>query len=110
MVEIPGLKVGTLLAGFLGAIVSLRFLQNLTIIQALLSVVTGAVVAGYTAPVVQLYLSLSQPMEHGLGFLLGLTAMNLVPGIVRLTDRFKEDPFWFIDKLRGVQKSEGDNK
>lgn len=110
MIEIPGLEAGTLLAGFLGAIVSLRFLRDLTVIQALLAVITGAVVAGYTAPIAKHYLSLSEPMKHGLGFLLGLTAMNLVPGVVRLTDRFKEDPFWFIDKIRGTQKTEGDSK
>lgn len=110
MIEIPGLKAGTLLAGFLGAMVSLRFLKELTVIQALLAVVTGAVVAGYTAPIAKIYLTLNEPMEHGLGFLLGLTSMNLVPGVVRLTDKFKEDPFWFIDKLRGTSKTEGEGK
>ncbi len=109
-IEIPGLKAGTLLAGFLGSVVSLRFLQTLTVVQAVLAVITGAVVAGYTAPIVQLYLSLSAPVEHGVGFLLGLTSMNLVPGVVRLTDKFKEDPFWFIDKLRGTIKSNGGDK
>ena len=102
--EIPGLKTGTLLAGFLGVVVSLRFIQGLSIVQSVLSVVTGAVVTGYIAPIIQLKLDLSAPMEHGLGFLLGLTAMNTVPGIVKLSDKFKEDPFWFIDYLRGKQE------
>ncbi len=109
-IEIPGLKVGTLLAGFLGAVVSLRFLQTITVPQAILAVVTGSVVAGYTAPIAQMYLSLSAPLEHGVGFLLGLTSMNLVPGVVRLTDKFREDPFWFIDKLRGTSKTEEGEK
>lgn len=86
-----GVKLASLVAGFAGGVVSLSFVRQLSRWQAILAVLTGSLSAGYLTPVVQLYLPSAVP-EPTLAFLVGLTSMNLIPGILALSDRFKRDP------------------
>lgn len=86
-----GVKAASLIAGFAGGVVSLSFVRQLTRLQAFLAVVTGSLSAGYLTPVVQLYLPGAIP-EPTLAFLVGLTSMNLIPGILAISDRFRRDP------------------
>jgi hypothetical protein len=74
-----GVKLTTLIAGFAGGIVSLAFLQGLSRRQALLAVIVGCLTAVYLTPVIVWWLNLSPNMENGTAFLLGLSAMNLIP-------------------------------
>ena len=93
-----GVKFATLLAGFAGGVVSLSFVSGLTKPQAILSVLTGALTAGYLTPVVLHYLSLTAPeLQNGAAFFIGLTAMNIVPGLLKLSEMFKRDPRSFIN-------------
>lgn len=96
--EIPGIKLGLALAGLAGGVVSLSYIKPLTKWQAFLAVFTGAVSAAYITPLIVNYFSLSSSGEHGAAFLTGLVAMNLIPGIIKLSDRFKTNPEDFIKK------------
>lgn len=96
--EIPGIKLGLALAGLAGGVVSLSYIKPLTKWQAFLAVFTGAVSAAYTTPLIASYFNLAPAAEHGAGFLIGLVAMNLIPGIIKLSDRFKTNPEDFIKK------------
>lgn len=87
-----GVKLASLVAGFAGGVVSLSYIQQLTKLQALLAVMTGALVSGYCTPVVTHYLGLSFPLENGVAFFVGLTAMNIVPGMMKLSERWRDDP------------------
>jgi LytS/YehU family sensor histidine kinase len=93
-----GVKFATLLAGFAGGVVSLSFIGGLTKPQAILSVLTGALTAGYLTPVALHYLTLTSPeLQNGVAFFVGLTAMNIVPGLLKLSEMFKRDPRSFLN-------------
>ena len=92
-----GVKVASLVAGFAGAIISLSFLRELTKTQAAMAVLTGTVSTGYLTPLISLYIPATIP-ELSLSFLVGLTAMNVIPGILKLSELFKKNPASFIGK------------
>ena len=92
-----GVKFVTLVAGFAGGIVSLSFVRGLTKQQAIFSVFTGAVTAGYLTPAIHSYLSLTTlELQNVAAFAVGLTAINIVPGLLKLSELFKRDPRSFL--------------
>lgn len=80
--SILGLKYTTLLGGFLGALVSLSFMSELGRWGRVSAVLTGTATAAYATPVIVGYWAIGAAAENGIGFLLGLTSMNLVPAVV----------------------------
>lgn len=96
VVEFLGVRITSLVAGFFGGVVSLSFIQRLNKAQAFLAVITGSASAGYLTPVAVLYTPSNIP-EASIAFLVGLTAMNLIPGIVLLSETFKKSPKTFIN-------------
>lgn len=99
--KLLGIKITPLILGFVGAVISLSFVKELRKHQMVVAVVIGTVFAGAITPAVAAQLSLVPETENMTAFLLGLTAMNIVPGLIELSRRFKEDPFSIIDRLRG---------
>jgi len=98
-----GVKAVTAVAGFLGAVASLSAIKPLTRAQAFLAVLTGAIVAGYLTPVAAHYLHLSDELQNGVAFFLGLTSMHIIPGLLRLGEMFRNDPL-------GMLRRGGDDK
>lgn len=90
--EIPGIKLAYMVAGFAGGVVSLRYVKNLNWWQGLSSVLGGTLTANYLTPVVQFYLKMEQPQEYGTAFIVGLVALNLLAGVFKLSEKWKEDP------------------
>jgi len=101
-----GLKYASLLAGFAGGVISLTFVRSLTKGYAALAVFTGSMTAGYVTPLINQYFTLSSEGQNGIAFLLGLTAMNLIPGVLFLSRKFETNPLWLIDRLRGRKDGE----
>lgn len=91
-----GVKHAALVAGAAGAVISLRYIDDLSMVGRVLAVITGTVTAGYGSPAAGQWLDLSQPTENAVAFVLGLTAMNLIPGLLKLSDQFASDPLSFI--------------
>lgn len=92
-----GLKFASLVAGFAGGVVSLSFIRELTKPQAALAVFTGSVTAGYGTPIFLHYIGLqSYELANGAAFIIGLTAMNIIPGLIKLSEIFKRDPRSFL--------------
>lgn len=80
-----GLKLGTLVAGFAGGVISLAYLKNLTRTQGALAVFTSIATAGYVTPVIVQRFSVTQvPYQYGAAFVVGLCAMNIIPAIKAL--------------------------
>jgi len=96
-----GLKLATLVAGFAGGVVSLSFVKKLTPISAVLAVITGAAAAGYGTPIILHFFNLPPELQDGCAFFLGLTAMNIIPGIIYASEAVKNDPLSIFAKLRG---------
>lgn len=80
-----GLKP-SFLAGVFGAVVSLRFVPDMkTTGQRLSMVLSGALVAGYTAPLtVALFEVKGQGAEASLSFLIGLFGMSLAAAVIKM--------------------------
>lgn len=78
-----GLKWGTMVAGFFGALVSLKFIEGLTIWQRATTVLTGTIVSAYVTPVLITYLEVSPKLEGGGAFLCGLFGMSFTGAVIK---------------------------
>lgn len=87
--SMTGVKVATLVGGFIGAAVSLSYTKELTRGQVITAVLAGSAVAVSAAPLALHYLGLSDPMERFLAFFGGLVAMRAVPALLAVVDRFR---------------------
>lgn len=82
-------KYGAVIAGFVGAILSLSFLKGLTRKEAVVAVLTGFASSVFTTPFVVAYFGLPSDVEsrYGVAFLIGLLAMNLIPAVKAALER-----------------------
>lgn len=83
-------KYGIIIAGFAGAIASLTFLQGLTRKQAFGAFFVGFMSAIFCTPLAVSFFKLEPGGEtqYGVAFLIGLLAMNIIPGLKALAGRF----------------------
>jgi hypothetical protein len=77
-----GVKSATLVAGFIGAVVSLSYNRPLNRVQMLVAVLVGTATAVYGAPLALHYLGLSENMERPVSFFIGVVAMRAIPAIM----------------------------
>jgi len=96
--NILGIKVATAVAGFLGGVICLSWLRGLSHPQAAMAVFTGAVTAAYGTPALMFYLHWPAPVENFTAFFLGLTAMNIIPGLLKVSEMFRRNPGAFIGR------------
>ena len=94
-----GLKYSATIAGFLGSLVALTFLKELTVLQMLAALTTGITTSCYTTPIFMYYLGLPVVINDGVAFIVGVVAMNLIPALIKLSEGIKADPLSFIKKL-----------
>ncbi|MGY1448714.1 peptidase M48, Ste24p [Pseudomonas chlororaphis] len=83
-------KYGVFLGAFGGAILSLTFLQGLTRKQAACAFFTGFASAIFCTPLAISFFKLEPGGEtqYGVAFLIGLLAMNIIPGLKALAGKF----------------------
>lgn len=84
--EVFGVRLVLAIAGFFGAVVSLSFVRGLTLIQIIASLIVGMASANYLTPVIVYYCGIPQAIELGAAWLVGLTAMNVIPAILRFSE------------------------
>lgn len=96
--NILGIKLATAVAGFAGGVVCLSWLRGLTHLQAAMAVLTGSLAAIYITPALMFYLRWPAPLENFAAFFLGLTAMNVIPGLLRLSELFRRNPGGFVGR------------
>lgn len=106
---IIGLKYGSIIAGSVGGIISLKYIDGLNNFGRVLAVLSGAAVAGYGTPVLDSFLQLGSDTENAIAFFFGLTAMNIIPGMIRISELFRSDPLGFIRKNPIDRNHEHDN-
>lgn len=103
-----GIKYSALVAGFVGGVISLGFLRELDKLQMALAVLAGTACAGYMTPLAIPMLAraagieATPELENIAAFLLGLTAMNIIPSVIHLSEIFRRDP---AAALRGKDTS-----
>lgn len=96
-----GIKLSVIVAGFLGGIISLSYVRQLSCTQMATAVCTGTVTTHYLTPLALHYSGVAIDLESGIAFLIGIMAMNIIPGFLRLSDIFKSDPRSFIPGKKG---------
>jgi len=104
-----GVKFGSVIAGAVGGIISLHYIEGLNVWGRVAAVIAGAAVAGYGTPVMSGWLDLGPDAENALAFFLGLTAMNIVPGLIRISEHFKSDPLAFIRRQPTERSTDRDH-
>ena len=80
--EALGLKWLTLIAGFLGAVISLKFIEGLSVRQRASTVVAGALVAAYCTPLAVELMGMSAKLEAPVAFLGGLFGMSIAGAMI----------------------------
>lgn len=78
-----GIKIGSLVGGFFGSVVSLKFIDGLSIRQRVTTVLAGTAVSAYVTPVLVSYLGLSPKLEGGIAFLCGLFGMSFTGAVIK---------------------------
>lgn len=100
LAAILGAKKAPVIAGFIGAILSLYFIKDLTRTKAAVAVFGGAACAAYLAPVLIAWFGLqgSEEAESGAAFLIGILGMNIIGGVFYIGEQFKSNPFQFFKR------------
>lgn len=85
ILESVGLKGVTLLAGFAGAVISLKFIEGQSVPERVTTVIAGALIAAYCTPLTieLLSLSASPRMEGAIAFLGGLFGMSIAGAAIK---------------------------
>lgn len=95
-----GIKLSAVLAGLIGGIVSLSFINNLTLLKAIFAILTGAASAAYITPLIVSGFDLGHELGNAVAFLTGFLGMNVLAGVFKLSDRFQQKP---LDTLRDIK-------
>ncbi len=96
-----GLKVSSLVAGLIGGVLALSMMPQLTFRKAVAAVLGGGACAAYATPVVAELLNLtSRHVENGLAFVLGVIGMNLLGGLFKLSEQWRNKPTLDPEKIK----------
>lgn len=102
-----GFKVSSLVAGLVGGVLALSMMPQLTFRKAVAAVLGGGACAAYATPVVAEFLALtSRHIENGLAFVLGVIGMNLLGGLFKLSERWRDKPTLDPDKIKKLGDDE----
>jgi hypothetical protein len=104
-----GIKPSVIVAGFLGGVIAMTFVRALTRTQMTVAVITGTITTHYLTPMAVYYSGLNVERQDGIAFLIGVMAMNIIPGMLKLSEMFSNDPRSFIPSLKG-KPDDADNR
>ncbi|WP_150526835.1 peptidase M48 [Roseibium sediminis] len=97
-----GVKLSAVVAGLVGAVVSLGYMRELTPGRAFLYILTGTACAAYGTPLVVKWLAVSGATENGVAFLTGVVGMNILAGVFKVSERFKREPVKTFHALKNA--------
>lgn len=103
-----GIRIGVLLAGAAGGIVSLQYLKNLSRTETVLALFSSLALACYLTPVVVSGFGIDkQAYQFGCAFILGLCALHIIPAIRAAAPAITR---WVITRFTGgsIQPTQGD--
>jgi hypothetical protein len=98
--DLLGVKCASLIAGVAGALTNLYFSPPKTLPQLIAGVGVGVATAIYLTPLLVEYGVFSGAVENGVAFVAGLTAMNLVPVIIKQSQAIVSDPVAFLRRWK----------
>lgn len=104
---IVGVTFASMIIGFIGAVLGISYVPEMSKKQMFAALLAGLCCAAFMTPVAAHWYSLyfgptvPQFLENGIAFLLGISGMYIVPGFLSLSRSFRDNPFGFLDRLRG---------
>jgi len=101
MLELLGVKLSAMMAGFCGSTVYLVSVPPLGAFRMFCSVAASVLCATYLSPLVSEIFKLATKIEAGVAFFIGLIAMAVVPGLLKNIAAASADPASAIKKYRG---------
>lgn len=93
--KVSGTEIGTILAGAMGSIITLRFLGPMPWYERLLLVIGGTLVTHYITPLAAHALSL-QPFMQTIGFLVGLFGMAVIGAAFQVLSAIGANPLEWL--------------
>ena len=70
-------------------------------------ILIGGLSSAYFTPLIDHWLGdLSEPVENGLAFLIGLTSLGLIGGIIKISQIFQIYPLKFMKRIFGIEISD----
>ncbi len=93
-------------AGFIGGVLSLSLVKDLTPFKALMTVMAGTATAYYMTPIIAAYLDKdgAHSNHYAVAFILGVCGMNALAGVFKISESFASAPIETL-KARGKIKS-----
>ena len=102
-----GLDILAMKSGMIGGFFSLTYEKKRSARQAVISIASGAILAGYLGPLAAQVFNFDGQAYGGICFLIGLLSMRLVPWIFQSVEGYlKEFPKIVLKKKNG--KNDGD--
>ena len=103
--ESLGIKLPVIIAGFIGSLAALPYLNAKTPLQKLSCLIGGTASAAYLTPLaLVIFDEPTQAMHGGLAFVMGIVGMNVIGGIFQISDKFKNEPLNILNRIRGLGK------
>lgn len=95
-----GVKLGVLVAGFFGGLLSMSYARPMGRFGWLTSVSAGVATSTYMTPIVFInlhhvldqWVSIPPETEFGVAFFLGLCGFNIIPGFVAISESWRRNP------------------
>jgi hypothetical protein len=98
-VDLFGVPVSVVLAGFAGALIALSFLPPYqTLKAAALAVAAGTVIAAFSEPLIAHYTDAPAKLSQAIAFVTGLVALSVIPLALKAVPALFEA---LADRLRG---------
>ena len=82
-----GLDIAAMKAGMMGGFMSLTYEKRRTARQAVVSIASGAILAGYLGPLASQVFGLEEQAYGAACFIIGLLSMRLVPWIFQAAEQ-----------------------
>ena len=94
-----GLDLLAFKSGMIGGFISLTWAQKPTPMQAVISIIVGAVSAGYLGPLVKDMVGAGDATYGGICFLIGLLAMRTMPYLLEWAEGAAKNPGSLLEKI-----------
>lgn len=98
----PDVTKAVIIAGFIGAVLSMSFVDGMNKKQRLIAIVSGMAMAHYLAPLIA-FLFHEEQYQETIGFLIGLFGMSVCSAIFR---SIKNSDMWALIQQRFGRKEE----
>lgn len=102
-----GVKTSTFVAGLVGGVLALSMMPKLTFRKSVTAVIGGGACAVYATPIVADVVSMTdRSLENGLAFVLGVCGMNVLGGLFKLSERWRDKPTLDPEKIKRMGSEE----